>query len=261
MRVDAMTTAVAVASLAASGLVPQAPVAPPAPRTPAEMLRREAIDGSIERAWRGLDGHRATPEEEAAIDEIAGEFGNTYGEVVAGGARTVFDMLGLLHDAPADAAFADLGSGAGRMVAQCWLECKVQSSTGVELSRTRHDCAVEGLARLLVDDDAPAALSIAAAPEFVHGDILAALPELEVSHAYVASLLFDDCMLAKLGRALDASTVASIATLSDFPSESFDRVGKRRAAMSWNAAGGGTDVFLYQRRRPTLFGKMFGNVT
>ena len=154
--------------------MPQAPVAPPAPRTPAEMLRREAIDGAVERAWRGLDGHRATPEEEAAIDEIAGEFGNTYGEVVAGGARTVFDMLGLLHDAPADASFADLGSGAGRMVAQCWLECHVQSSVGVELSRTRHDCAVEGLARLLVDDDAPAALSTAAAPEFVHGDILAA---------------------------------------------------------------------------------------
>ena len=180
MRVDAMTTAVAVASLAASGLVPQAPVAPPAPRTPAEMLRREAIDGAIERAWRGLDGHRATPDEEAAIDEIAGEFGNTYGEVVAGGARTVFDMLGLLHDAPADASFADLGSGAGRMVAQCWLECNVQAAVGVELSRTRHDCAVEGLARLLVDDDAPAAASTAAAPEFVHGDILAALPELEV---------------------------------------------------------------------------------
>ena len=129
---------VAVASLAASGLVPQAPVAPPAPRTPAEMLRREAIDGAVERAWRGLDGHRATPEEEAAIDEIAGEFGNTYGEVVAGGARTVFDMLGLLHDAPADASFADLGSGAGRMVAQCWLECNVQAAVGVELSRTRH---------------------------------------------------------------------------------------------------------------------------
>ena len=147
------------------------------------------------------------------------------------------------------------------MVAQCWLECHVQSSMGVELSRTRHDCAVEGLARLLVDDDAPAAASTAAAPEFVHGDILAALPELEVSHAYVASLLFDDCMLAKLGRALDASSVASIATLSDFPSEYFERVGKRRAAMSWNAAGGGTDVFLYQRRRPTLFGKMFGSVT
>ena len=151
MRVDAIQTAVAVASLAASGLVPQAPVAPPAPRTPAEMLRREAIDGAVERAWRGLDGHRATPEEEAAIDEIAGEFGNTYGEVVAGGARTVFDMRGLLHDAPADVAFADLGSGAGRMVAQCWLECNVQASTGVELSRTRHDCAIEGLARLLVD--------------------------------------------------------------------------------------------------------------
>ena len=261
MRVDAIQTAVAVASLAASGLVPQAPVAPPAPRTPAEMLRREVIDGAVERAWKGLDGHRATPEEEAAIDEIAGEFGNTYGEVVAGGARTVFDMLGLLHDAPADAAFADLGSGAGRMVAPCWLECHVQSSVGVELSRTRHDCAVEGRARLLVDDDAPAAASTAAALEFVHGDILAALPELEVSHAYVASLLFDDCMLGKLGRALDASTVASIATLSDFPSEQFERVGKRRAAMSWNAAGGGTDVFLYQRRRPTLFGKMFGSVT
>ena len=66
----------------------------------------------------------------------------------------------------------------------------------------------------------------------------------------------------ELGRALDASsTVATIATLSDFPSENFERVAKRRAAMSWNAAGGGTDVFLYQRRRPTLFGKMFGSVT
>ena len=95
----------------------------------------------------------------------------------------------------------------------------------------------------------------------MHGDILAALPELEVTHAYVASLLFDDCMLEKLGRALDASTITDIATLSDFPSENFERIGKRRAAMSWNAAGGGTDVFLYQRRRPTLFGKMFGNVT
>ena len=214
MRVDAIQTAVAVASLAASGLVPQAPVAPPAPRTPAEMLRREAIDGAVERAWRGLDGHRATPEEEAAIDEIAGEFGNTYGEVVAGGARGVFDMLGLLHDAPADASFADLGSGAGRMVAQCWLECHVQSSVGVELSRTRHDCAVEGLARLLVDDDAPPGVNSGRA-EFVHGDILAALPELEVSHAYVASLLFDDCMLAASSAARSASTVADIAALSD----------------------------------------------
>ena len=43
MRVDAIQTAVAVASLAASGLVPQAPVAPPAPRTPAEMLRPMAL--------------------------------------------------------------------------------------------------------------------------------------------------------------------------------------------------------------------------
>ena len=84
---------------------------------------------------------------------------------------------------------------------------------------------------------------------------------MDISHAYVASLLFDDCMLGKLGRALDTSTVATIATLSDFPSEQFERVGKRRAAMSWNAAGGGTDVFLYQRRRPPLFGKMFGSVT
>ena len=78
-----------------------------------------------------------------------------------------------------------------------------------------------------------------------------------MSHAYVASLLFDDCMLAKLGRALDTSSVTNIATLSDFPSEEFERIGKRRAAMSWNAAGGGTDVFLYQRRRPTLFGNIF----
>ena len=138
MRVDAMTTAVAVASLAASGLVPQAPVAPPAPRTPAEMLRREAIDGAVERAWRGLDGHRATPDEEAAIDEIAGEFGNTYGEVVAGGARTVFDMLGLLHDAPADAAFADLTTIALSVR-------KVRNSTGTPTINAAADDTIERL--------------------------------------------------------------------------------------------------------------------
>jgi len=189
--------------------------------------------------------------------QVAGEFGNTYGECAAGGARTVFEALGLLHDAPAAASFVDLGSGGGRMVAQCWLECSVASAVGVELSKTRHDCAVEGLARLLVDEDTPAAASTAAAPEFVHGDILEALPDLGVSHAYCASLLFDDCMVAKLGRALDASAVTTVATLGELPTEHFEVFGKRRAAMSWNAAGGGTDVFLYRRRRPALFGKMF----
>lgn len=70
MRVDVASTAVAIASFAASGLVPQAPVCAPAPRTPDEMLRREAIDGAVTRAWRSLDGHLCPEEEEAAIDLV-----------------------------------------------------------------------------------------------------------------------------------------------------------------------------------------------
>ena len=92
-------------------------------------------------------------------------------------------------------------------------------------SRTRHDCAVEGLARLLVDDDAPAALSTAAAPEFVHGGILA-LPELEVSHAYVASSVRPP-HAGKLGRARRVPS-----RLRRYDSHESEMGGRRRAATS-----------------------------
>jgi hypothetical protein len=132
MRLDAITTAVAAASLAASGLtVPGLPALPPAPRTPEDLQRRTTIDAALRRAWTGLDGFStATPEEDAAIDAVSGENGNTYGEVTFDGARCVFDALGL-YDAPAGAVFADLGSGVGQMVAHCAVECAVAGSVGV----------------------------------------------------------------------------------------------------------------------------------
>ena len=250
MRLDAITTAVAAASLAASGLtVPGLPALPPAPRTPEDLQRRTTIDAALRRAWTGLDGFStATPEEDAAIDAVSGENGNTYGEVTFDGARCVFDALGL-YDAPAGAVFADLGSGVGQMVAHCAVECAVAGSVGVELSRSRHDRAVEALKRLSFDDDVDAAALKTV--DLREGDILAELPRLDrVSHAYCASLLFDDPMLARLGAALDASNVESFAALSSVPTKRFVQDGApRRARMTWNPAGGGSDVFVYRRRK------------
>ena len=65
-----------------------------------------------------------------------------------------------------------------------------------------------------------------------------------------ASLLFDDPMLARLGAALDASNVESFAALSSVPAKRFVQDGApRRARMTWNPAGGGSDVFVYRRRK------------
>ena len=96
MRLDVATTAVAVASLAASGLqLPSLPAVAPAPRTVEELERRAVVDGALSRAWKGLDGHCSTRAEDDEIDAVAGEFGSTYGEVTFDGARCVFD--GCVH--------------------------------------------------------------------------------------------------------------------------------------------------------------------
>ena len=251
MRLDVATTAVAVASLAASGLqLPSLPAVAPAPRTVEELERRAVVDGALSRAWKGLDGHCSTRAEDDEIDAVAGEFGSTYGEVTFDGARCVFDALGLYEDGvAADAVFADLGSGVGRMAAQCVVECGVSRAVGVELSRSRHDRGCEALKRLAFDPDV--AGSDVAAVDLRWGDILVELPLLgDVSHAYVASLLFDEAMLDKLGAALDASNIKTFAALSAVPTTRFSRdATPTRARMTWNPAMGGTDVFLYRRKQ------------
>eukprot|EP00629_Pelagomonadales_sp_RCC1024_P007189 CAMPEP_0119268612 /NCGR_PEP_ID=MMETSP1329-20130426/6340_1 /TAXON_ID=114041 /ORGANISM="Genus nov. species nov., Strain RCC1024" /LENGTH=250 /DNA_ID=CAMNT_0007268591 /DNA_START=167 /DNA_END=916 /DNA_ORIENTATION=- len=250
MRVDAITTAVAAASLAASGLMPSAPAFAPAPRTPEEFARRQRIDRALEAAWASLDGHCTDAAEEALVDAVAGEFGSTYGEVSCAGARTVFEALGLYDDA-AGATFADLGSGVGKMVAQAFLELDVAGAAGVELSPTRHGNGVEAMKRLAVDECVEE-LRLGAAKRLPgllrRGDLLAELPALGATHAYCASLLFDDPMLERLGEALDESDIVRFAALTDVPTSKFQRVHKVRAHMSWNPATGGTDVFVFDRR-------------
>mgnify|MGYP002041707118 CR=1 FL=1 len=129
------------------------------------------------------------------------------------GARQVFEELGL-YDAE-DATFADLGSGVGKLVAQAYLELGVNAA-GVELSRTRHDRGVEAMKRLAADERVEGLRPGAAAalPGLLrHGDLLAERPKLEATHAYVASLLFDEPMTERLGAALDETGVVRFAAL------------------------------------------------
>lgn len=249
MKVDAMTSAVALASLAASGLnLPSLPAFAPAPATPEALARRSLVDGALAGAWRGLDGHCTDDAEDAAIDAVAGAFGSTYGEATPDGARCIFDALGLYGDAEG-LVFADLGAGVGKMVAHASLETAVGRAIGVELSESRHAVSLEALARLKASGDADA-LRPSLDVDLRCGDILEDVPA-DATHAYCASLLFDDAFRRDLGAALDASRVEVFAALNDVPTASFIRDAQvRRARMTWNPATGATDFFVYRRRRP-----------
>ena len=145
-------------------------------------------------SWSGDDG-KLGREEELYVDSHGRPEGSdcpifdkpsAYGEVTPSGARQLFDTMGV-HTA-SDAVFADLGSGAGRLVVQAWLELPmVQRAIGVELAPSRHATAVSAWDSL-VESGATAQFAHGrAAPEFR----LASMLETDLSaatHVYVASL-------------------------------------------------------------------------
>ena len=107
------------------------------------------VDKMLASSWSG-DDSKLGREEELYVDSHGRPEGSdcpifdkpsAYGEVTPSGARQLFDTMGV-HTA-SDAVFADLGSGAGRLVVQAWLELPmVQRAIGVELAPSRHATAV-----------------------------------------------------------------------------------------------------------------------
>ena len=222
-------------------------------RRSSSSLRREAAR-KLASATAATEGDTLTPEEAVAIEAAGGPTAATYGEITPRGFAALATRMQL---GPAS-AFADLGSGTGKVVLQAIQLNEVASACGVELAHSRHASALEAARR------SPAA--VASRAYFVQGDVAdgalwapgGALAE--VTDVYCSSLLFGSALMSRLAPLLDSSGVQQVATLRRFlPGELAGFAEDARpepCEMSWTmneATGSGTvsgplqDVYLYRR--------------
>lgn len=172
--------------------------------------RSGGIHTAMHRLYEGLpDVHAIPEEEEDAIDDSGGHEG--YGELTVEGTT---ELLHLVPLANGD-VFYDLGSGAGRVLAQIAIQRPEVRAVGIELSHTRHSVASAALERL-----APAPHRATA----VHGDVLDT-PCDDATVVFIAGLLFDDGFMRRLGERLAAlPRLRAIATLRPFPADMVARL-------------------------------------
>ena len=233
----------------------------PIPGTIEEIQNRIEVDKILEECWKNPDaGYEVQPSDEWIVnnqqqqedgyyfdilegDNIIDEAitmvprkPSTYGEITSLGARQLFGAMGLLEyprNQPRQqnqqrrrpVHFFDLGSGTGKLVGQAVLELPndvIQLATGVELSPSRHESAVQAkeyLQRLLVTNDRSeygyrrnnnieVSLSQAMIDrsssdklELLRGDLF----DVDLStatHIYIASLCFPDKLMLRLEQKL-----------------------------------------------------------
>ena len=237
-----------------------------------ELMRTTAADEVLSRHWRGVDEFWTIDEaEERAVDMDGVGAGSaapdarasTYGEITYAGARSLFFSMGLTAKAAdvsrrnssnAPVVFADLGSGAGRLVAQAWLELApssiIQSARGVELAPSRHQAAQQAWASLVAAGDTPSAATLAKAGVAAHAPsfLLESILEADLSqatHVYVASLCMSDELLDALWVRLrdEAPRLQVVASIREFRAAGADHVPQVvPVAMNWN---GCCKVHLY----------------
>lgn len=216
-----------------------------------ELVQPHAVDELISRHWTTFE--RDEEAELAAIDNqlgtpaAAGSQASAYGEITRDGSRALFLAMGLKAHRATPAVFYDLGSGYGRLVAQCWLELAptaiISRAVGVELASARHYAAVRAWESVTASDDAPRFSVVAGGPEFILGSML----ETDLSqatHVYIANLLFDDALLDAVWQVLlhDAPRLELVASLRKFPNAG-EPAHVVKVAMNWNDA---CPVYLYR---------------
>ena len=204
----------------------------------------------LDQIFRGLkDIHEIPFEEVEVINDSGGE--QAYGELTVRGIRELKHRM-LPNPGGHREVFVDLGSGCGKSVIQVakeWTLDGVVKAIGIELSKTRHDVGQAGLQR--VDDS-----ELRARVQLVQADMLVC-PHLEdATLIYVASLLFDDDFMSRLGSRLAAlPNVHCVASLRQFPLGSLPGFTEDpsnvqssladRVEVTWGAA----HVFIYRRPR------------
>jgi hypothetical protein len=198
---------------------------------------------------------------------------STYGEITSLGARQLFHGMGMkatLRDfetqSSNDIVFYDLGSGAGRLTVQSYLELsRLVKAVGVELAPTRHSAAVQAWERLVASGEAKRVRRMGlrknenkddkgcAQLEIHQGDLFS-LNISDATHIYASSLCFTDGMMAKLAAKLssEAPKLQSVASLKHFPPGTLFGIGtpySELVEMSWTKTQGqGCSVYFYKRK-------------
>lgn len=185
------------------------------------------------------DNAYSIPEEERALISDTGGSA-TYGEITY---ESVQKLLEKLHPTNKD-IFMDLGSGFGRMVIQVYLQSKVKESIGVELSRARHNAAVQAKEKLFKVGYKKHGRAI----EFWNQNILDA----PIDKATIVFL--DGCMfqskfknqiIDKLVKADHPIRIVSVVALDERPD--LEEVERLNLPTSWNAVG--AETVLYKTKK------------
>lgn len=195
-----------------------APMIEPAPSSPAEAACRKA-------ACKVLSGWHPHIGEEPAVasDQGGAGFGpSTYGEITELGARQLWRYMEADGPGPGPGpepiCFMDLGSGAGRLVGQAFMELpRARRCVGIELDRSRHAAAVQSWAesnhaarRVREGHLGDSAEHSCATLELLEGDLFQ-LDVSEGTHVFVASLCFSPAMMERLAAKLACEVVYQIA--------------------------------------------------
>lgn len=168
--------------------------------------------------------------EDAELTRIGGTSASGYGELTRLGFKALCQRLVLTTDD----YFVDLGSGGGRIVLQAAREHGVRCAIGIELARSRHELAVQNLARepsitsrvrLVCGNIADARYwnppnSLAKDPP-VTGDDDGVLAGATV--VFLSSLLFGEELMASMAKRIaSCASVRVVATLQRFPAQGVD---------------------------------------
>jgi hypothetical protein len=229
------------------------PMIAPLPSSLEELRHRQAVDQILEKCWGTGDGFEVQLADEWIVNGGSLEGPelyrpSTYGEVTSLGARQLFDRMGMTTPTTetSDVFFMDLGSGAGKLVAQANLELKRPKRTvGVELAPSRHQAALEARNKLFTISYESLSLNrpLSSTLEFIEGDLLQADIS-QATHIYVSSLCFTTNMMRQLEEKLktQASNLKCVASLQPFPG-----MGKANVIyieMSWTKPNG-SPVYFY----------------
>ncbi|MEM7588948.1 MAG: hypothetical protein AAF320_02130 [Myxococcota bacterium] len=98
----------------------------------------QKVKEELEEIYKDVSGFSVSQEERNSIDQSRSS-NSTYGELTFEGIQKLVDVLQLSPDD----VFFDLGSGVAKIVLYVYRVAGVRKSVGIELSKTRHDAAME----------------------------------------------------------------------------------------------------------------------
>lgn len=224
----------------------------------------------LDALYQNVSGYRIAEEEKQSIRCEGGD--PTYGEILYESAQVLLEDLQLT---PQD-VFYDLGSGAGKLIAQVYLTTPVKKAAGIELSPSRCNMA---------QTRAPYLRKIAEVTTRFNCDITAAINQKPVQQTrclpskelifsqenmlkadlsdatvvFMCSTCFSDELMHNITNKLAGLKEGlRVITLKDLPPhKDFKLVRNYQLPMSWSKSSAGSPVYVYKLERQSSMPHMY----